>query len=165
MLRALIGDLAVATTELAAIPTPRHATSRERFATLYQHGEKLFYLAVEVGIHQALAPQPLDDGMLAPLVEAFEGTYLLMQLCTGIEDAFTAGAANDPHVWTQICLYRSAIEFLRELLQHQRSIREELDTGAADELMRRWCYRLYQPQPEVPADMPRSHWWWYGAPI
>ncbi|MEO8698413.1 MAG: hypothetical protein ABI867_00180 [Kofleriaceae bacterium] len=164
-LRALIGDLAVATTELAAIPTPRYRTPRDRFTTLYEHGWKLFHLAIEVGIARALDPEPLDGPMLQPLVEGFAGTYLLAQLCTGLEDAFEgmytqAGHVINPRPWAHICLYRSGIEFLGELLRHERSIAEELDTGEADQHMRQWWKRLYAPL-EIPSHMPAEHWWWF----
>jgi hypothetical protein len=97
VIRALIGDLAVATVELQAMPSPPSANGPERFARLYQHGYKLFLLAVEVGVTRAVDREVVEVEMIAPLVEAFEGTMLLYQLCTGLEDAFVWRRSVAPH--------------------------------------------------------------------
>jgi len=166
VIRALIGDLAVATVELQAMPSPPSTSGPERFARLYQHGYKLFLLAVEVGVTRAIDREVVEVGMIAPLVEAFEGTMLLYQLCTGLEDAFSWRRQATPYgyvlarPWQEVCLYRSALEFLGDLLRGVPALAEEVDLGEADQLMRQHV-RVVDPQ-EVPAGMPASHWWWFG---
>jgi hypothetical protein len=72
-----------------------------------------------------------------------------------VED-FVHGALE----WEELCVARSALELVRDLLREQAYAFNQLDTSRVDAFMMLWGPRLFQTLP-VPAGIPAHHWWWF----
>jgi hypothetical protein len=86
-----------------------------------------------------------------------------------IEDLFSQDPDYDP--WEQVCYRRSAFEALRELYQDTQDpeLKRCLDLSNEDWNPEDIDFIIEQkavPEPiaesNIPAGMPRSHWWWWG---
>lgn len=151
--RELIGDLAVLLEELGQAPRPRYeGNTAQRFTRWYAFGERLFHLAIEVGIAVEGEDHELAVGLdlAGALVEALEDG-----LSAYIGHEYGHFYGGQP--WRELCVFRSAVEFLRDLLPAS----DLLDTAEIERLMEKYGVDMFEDV-EPPPGMPRHHWWWYG---
>jgi hypothetical protein len=98
-------------------------------------------------------------------------SYPLIKFQADIEPLFTLDPDYDP--WLEVCTRRSALEVLRELYQDTQhtSLRESLASSDpnevfnpedVDELIEAWAISEPVSNDNIPAGIPRSHWWWWG---
>ncbi len=162
--RALIGDLAVLVEELVArwLPPPEIG-EYGLFARYYAQGERLFHLAIEVGV--ACEGVVVSEADLAPLVVAMGSERLLEELCTGITDTVTHigyeyGQYYGVQDWGELAISTSGLRFVRDLLHRHPEI--PLDPAPLELELAHSGHALYRPL-DAPSRMPLRHWWWFAA--
>jgi hypothetical protein len=167
--RALVVDLAVYYEELRALPTPQWSrpqqwtpdTTRDRFTRWYVHGTRLFQLAIDAGCAVEQAHERPSDAIGA-LVRAVDDGRFLDELHCRLSDGLSYIGYETPYEyfyggqpWDELCVYRSGVGFIHELCE--RPMDDEVET-----IMTRFGVDMWKPL-EIPAGMPRRHWWWFGA--
>jgi len=162
----LLGDLAVASVELVETPLP--ASDRNAVASFdawYAHAKRWLHLAIATGIAGQARPDEVTGSVLAPLVAAFEGNWRLANMRAAIEDRFSNGDRELDFVhgaleWEELCVARSALELVRDLLREHAFAMKQLDTCRIDAFMVLWGPKLFETL-LVPAGIPPHHWWWF----
>jgi hypothetical protein len=161
----LLGDLAVASVELVETPLPPPEQSAvASFDAWYAHSRSWLHLAIATGIAVHARPHEVTVPILAPLVAAFDGNRLLASMCSAIENRFSMADLEElvpgAPEWEELCVARSALELLRDLLREHTFAIDQLDTSRVDGFMLLWGPKLFETQ-LVPAGIPAHHWWWY----
>ncbi|MBA3393122.1 MAG: hypothetical protein H0T89_10780 [Deltaproteobacteria bacterium] len=162
--RELCGDLAVLVDELAARWLPPPAVGEYGlFARYFAQGERLFHLAIEVGI--ACEGVTVSEADLAPLVTAIGTDRLFADLCAGITGVFMHigfeyGQYYGVQDWGELAICMSGLRFLRDLLHAHPEI--PLDPAPLEQELVHWGHELYRPL-DAPSRMPLRHWWWFAA--
>jgi hypothetical protein len=162
----LLGDLAVASVELVETPLPpsdRNAIAS--FDAWYAHSRRWLHLAIATGIAVDARPHEVTAPLLAPLVAAFDGSRRLASMCAAIENRFSNDDRELDFVhgaleWEELCVARSALELVRDLLRGHAFAVKQLDTCRVDACMVLWGPKLFETQ-LVPAGIPPHHWWWF----
>ena len=170
--RQLIGDLAVETLVLDREPRPPNLRSpRQRLQLWYGYAERWMLLAIAAGVAGEEAIDELDLEAVRPLAVAFDTSPLGRDLRDAFAVGFNGCCRRPPHgldarrqpalreSWRQLCMMRSALEFVRGFLDSIPRYRAELDMMRADEGLRESFVAL--PKLAVPAGIPTWHWWWF----
>jgi hypothetical protein len=136
--REILGDLVVATVELAEAPRPND------FAGWYAIAERWLRLA---SVTAAAGITGDDSELVAQLREAAP------PLAGAIRAACELDMSRTP--WEAACVTRSGLEALRDLgLQ--------LDTSGLETLLVRHGTKAHE-RVVAPEGTPGYHWWWYGS--
>jgi hypothetical protein len=169
----LIGDLAVETFVLDGQPRPPHRRSpRAHLHAWYGYAERWLNLAIAAGLAGEEMLDELTPEAVRPLAVAFDTSPLAGDL----DDAMSRGFygcfhGTPPHTrearwqqaqraaWRELCMMRSALEFVRGFLEDIPRYRTELDTEHIDDLFRGSFDLL--PKIDAPPRMPDWHWWWF----
>jgi hypothetical protein len=162
--RQLVGDLVVASVELCGRPLPAPHDVKHAFADWFVLTEPWLRIAIECAAASAHGVEP---ELIDALAEVFEGHTLLASLRTCVEDRFTYLGTQDgelyaPVDWEQLCLVRSGLEIVRDLLAGHAELADQLATARIERDMARWGPRLARAV-SAPADMPAHHWWWRAS--
>jgi hypothetical protein len=139
----LVGDLVVASVELAEAPPPAD------FERCYARIERWLRLAALAGNAARGEKLPI---LLTHLADAIGP--LLRPLRTACE-----GYGRDTD-WEKACVFRSALEAMRDLLGVRYA--DELDTSRIETAMLRFGPKSFR-RLAVPEGTPPHHWWWYGG--
>jgi hypothetical protein len=130
--RALLGDLVVATTELVET----HAPPDERW----------LWLVIASGLAVRARPDDAAPDLLAAFAPLVWSTPL---------GAALADLARRPLPWSLRCAHRSALELLRELFATR-----DIDTSALELAMIADGPRAFAAV-AAPDGIPEHHWWWH----
>jgi hypothetical protein len=142
--RELLGDLIVATVELAqALPIPR-------FEKAFPVAERWFRL-----VAMTAAARPTDPALLDEFAAVLDHDVL------GLRRLFE-DAAWSRMEWTSACVARSAFEGLRDLFPDHAAIRDHADMSRIEDFMLQHGPERFA-EPDVPEDTPAHHWWWFDA--
>ena len=142
--RELLGDLIVATVELAqALPIPR-------FEQAFPVAERWFRL-----LAMTAAAHPTDAALLDEFAAVLD--HDVLGLRRGFEDATWSKIT-----WEHACVARSAFEALRDLFPNHAAIREHADMTRIEDFMIQRGPQRFAPM-VIPDGTPRHHWWWFEA--
>lgn len=171
MIRELAGDLVVHVEELAARGIPyfeaglpldtadqrRYAAGNtaERFARFTGCCARLFELAIATGIAAETEPVPAE--LRAALAEH---AGFLAEAWGRLDDGLgyighEYGYFYGGQPWDELCVARSALEFLSALAGGPAALAEE-----TERLMAHYGIEMFV-QLAIPDGMPASHWWWF----
>jgi len=142
--RALLGDLVVASVELAEA-----------------NADPQRWLALASATAAAMRASPGEEPgpLLAELLATLDEHELLARVRQAFEDSW-------PRIgWEKACVMRSGFEALRDIFEvHAASYVERVDTSRLEQRMIQHGEALFVPLP-VPDGTPAHHWWWHaGAP-
>jgi hypothetical protein len=170
--RQLIGDLAVETFVLDREPRPPHPRNpRQRLQLWYGYAERWLQLAIAAGVAGEESLHELTLDAVRPLAVAFDTSPLVRDLRDAFADGFNGCCRRPRHgydartrpelrePWRQLCMMRSALEFVRGFLDSIPRYRADLDMARVDEPLRSAFAVL--PKLDVPVGIPTWHWWWY----
>lgn len=171
LVRELAGDLVVHLEELAQRGIPYfkpglpldtdHQRSlaagptRDRFVRFTGACVRLFELAIATGIRAETEPVPPDLSTAAA-----EHASFIAGLWGRLEDGLgyignEYGMFYGGQPWDELCVARSALEFLRELAGGPADLSEEVE----------WAMVTYGAEMfvalAIPVGMPARHWWWF----
>jgi hypothetical protein len=142
--RELLGDLIVATVELArALPIPR-------FEKAFPVAERWFRL-----VAMTAAARPTDAALLDDFAAVLD--HNILGLRRTFEDATWSKID-----WEHACVARSAFEALRDLFPTHVAIREHVDMSRVEDFMIQRGPQRFAVM-AIPDGTPPHHWWWFGA--
>jgi hypothetical protein len=171
VIRELAGDLVVHLEELAqrGIPyfepglpllTPEErqraaGNTRERFLRFTTACARLFELAIATGL--AAEVEPVPGEIRTALAEHAE---FIAEVWGHLEEGLRYigheyGYFYGGQPWDELCVARSALEFLRELSGGPLEL-----TGDTEALMAQYGIEMFEQLP-IPDGMPARHWWWF----
>jgi hypothetical protein len=140
--RELLGDLIVATVELAqALPVPS-------FDAAFPLAERWLRL-----LPITAAAQPTDEALLDEFAAVLDRNVL------GLRRAFE-GALGAKMTWEHACVARSGFEGLRDLFPQHPSIHDHADMSRVEDFMIQRGPQHFTPL-AIPDGTPRHHWWWF----
>jgi hypothetical protein len=167
--RALLGDLVVASVELVAKPRPvSRGDRRASFAAWWHLVEPWARLALTVGAAREHVPDPHDE-LRRELAATLGASDVLASLRETILRRFLyIGYREDggpPRIvyghldWEPVCVLRSAFEVIRDLVGDRDVLLDQLDVSAIDRQLARWGHALFAAVAS-PDRLPPYHWWW-----
>lgn len=162
--RQLLGDLAVASSQLVATPHVRVRSVISTYHGWYRRTERWLQLVIDAGLAIRAEPEAVTAELVALVADAIEHASLADEVYAvearfdylGYEEGFLYGGIP----WETLCVPRSAFEFLRALFANHPPRLAELDTTDLDALLATWGSELFT-RLAVPAGMPDDHWWWF----
>lgn len=164
--RQLLGDLAVASLELVQAPAPPYQVSIvATFDDWYGRTESWLRLAIATGVAAHAQPDEVTPELVELVAASFGETTALSGLVHAVEARFDYLGYEEGYLygaiaWEELCVARSALALVADLLEDHEALCAQLDMASLDERMAHWGFELFEPL-EVPSGIPADHWWWF----
>jgi hypothetical protein len=88
---------------------------------------------------------------------------LIRRFASDIESRSWTDWSDDPTLWRDLCIRRSAVAFFSELYADTSlaPMLPSLEESRLDEILRDHADDAYVPRDKIPPHMPTRHWWWW----